>query len=422
MKRKANSSPHSNGANKSRQGSKEGLLVKSSQSGSLCLENGQELHGYSFGANKSMSGEVVFYTGMVGYPEALTDPSYCGQILVLTFPMVGNYGVPHDVKDEFGLPLNFESEKIQVSGLIVSEVSSEYSHWNAARSLSSWLTEAGVPALFGIDTRMLTKTLREAGTMLGKIQLTGGEAITIENPNTRHLVSEVSTKEIKTYGVGNTPHILAIDCGMKLNIVRYFVYEQKVQLTVVPHDYDVSTNPAGIPYDGLFISNGPGDPSTCTATIASVKWAMEQMPPKPVFGICLGTQIMALACGAKTYKMKYGNRGMNQPCIDLRTTRCYVTAQNHGYAIDTSSLPKGWKPLFINANDLSNEGIMHTSKPFFSVQFHPEACGGPMDTASLFATFVDQVRGLPHEKSMYANVSNIRKVLLVGSGGLSIGQ
>ena len=213
---------------------------------------------------------------------------------------------------------------------------------------------------------------------------------------------------------------------MKNNIVRYFIYEQKVRLTVVPFDYDLAKNPSNISYDGIFISNGPGDPTMCEATIASLKYALSVDNPKPIFGICLGNQLLALACGAKTYKMKYGNRGMNQPCVDLRTTKCYITPQNHGYAVDSESLPPQWRSLFINANDLSNEGIIHTSKPFFSVQFHPEACGGPQDTSFLFSNFIDMVNGNPPEKvlldpSMYDR-QNIRKVLLVGSGGLSIGQ
>ena len=213
---------------------------------------------------------------------------------------------------------------------------------------------------------------------------------------------------------------------MKNNIIRYFVYEQKVRLSVVPYDYDLAENPANIFYDGIFVSNGPGDPNMCKPTIESLKYALSLHDPKPIFGICLGNQLLALACGATTYKMKYGNRGMNQPCIDLRTTKCYITPQNHGYAVDSNSLPEKWRPLFLNANDLTNEGIIHTSKPFFSVQFHPEACGGPKDTSFLFKDFINMVNGNPPEKvlldpSMYAR-RNVRKVLLVGSGGLSIGQ
>ena len=400
-------------------------IVNTTVRGKLILADGDESEGYSFGANKSMAGEVVFNTGMVGYPEALTDPSYAGQILVLTFPMIGNYGVPGDNRNEENLPINFESEKIQISGLIVTEYSFEYSHWNAVRSLGQWLSDAGVPALYGLDTRRLTKKIREAGVILGKIEFESNP-IPFDDPNKRNLVAEVSTKEIRSFGIDKFPHIIAFDCGMKYNIIRFLIYEQNVRLTVVPFDYDLEKNPANIAYDGIFLSNGPGDPTMCKATIQSIRFALQMEPPKPIFGICLGNQLLALACGAKTYKMKYGNRGMNQPCIDLRTTKCYITPQNHGFAVDSDTLPSDWKTLFLNANDLSNEGIIHSSKPFFSVQFHPEACGGPKDTSFLFGNFIDMVRGRPPEKilmdpSMYI-VQNIRKVLLIGSGGLSIGQ
>jgi carbamoyl-phosphate synthase/aspartate carbamoyltransferase len=246
------------------------------------------------------------------------------------------------------------------------------------------------------------------------------------DPNKRNLVAEVSTKEIVVYGKGQTPKIIAYDCGMKYNIIRYLVDTNKVELTVVPFNYDLKTNPENIEWDGLFLSNGPGDPTMCADTIESIKYALELSPPRPIFGICLGNQLLALAAGAKTYKLKYGNRGMNQPCVDLRTGRCYITPQNHGFAVNTDTLPPLWKPLFINANDLTNEGIIHTTKPFFSVQFHPEASGGPFDTAFLFEKFVGETRGeiqpvvlqdaLSYQRKTY------KKVLLVGSGGLSIGQ
>lgn len=393
--------------------------------GKLVLLDGQTVEGISFGAKKSLAGEVVFNTGMVGYPEALTDPSYTGQILVLTSPMIGNYGVPADDKDENGISKFFEGDRIHIAGLIVTDYSIDYSHWNAAKSLSQWLTEAGIPALCGVDTRKLTKHIREFGAVLGKIEFPN-QPIEFSDPNHRHLVKEVSTKTIKTYGEGRLPRIIAFDCGMKLNIVRYFVNELKVCLTIVPFDYDLEKNPANIQYDGIFISNGPGDPTMCVETIDSIRWAISLENPKPIFGICLGNQILSLACGAKTYKMKYGNRGMNQPCIDLRTTKCFITSQNHGFAVDNNSLPHGWKPLFLNANDLSNEGIIHTSKPFFSAQFHPEAAGGPLDTTFLFHDFLDLVKGNASERVLVSpqlyDRSTLRKVLLIGSGGLSIGQ
>ena len=300
---------------------------------------------------------------MVGYVEALTDPSYRGQILVLTFPMIGNYGVPStESRDDVGnasglngLPTYLESDRIHVAGLIVTDYSADFSHWNAAKSLGQWLTESGIPALFGVDTRKLTKKIREYGTMQGRIDFgneadsslppippspvltpatssaslsslvfpltprdseVGDDTTVASNGATKrtHPVAQVTCKEIKVYGQGYSPRIIAFDCGMKHNIIRCFVREQQAQVTVVPFDYDLASNPAGIQYEGIFISNGPGDPQDCVETIASIQWAMTALdPPKPIFGICLGNQILGLACGAKTYKMKYGNRGMNQP-------------------------------------------------------------------------------------------------------------
>ncbi len=397
----------------------------------LTLEDLDVVEGFSFGASKCMAGEVVFNTGMVGYCEAITDPSYCGQILVLTFPMVGNYGVPPSTIDELGIPHFMESHSLHIAGLVVADYTKTYSHWNAVQSLGQWLAEAGIPAIYGVDTRKLTKKLRENGSILGKIEMLDQNPISFYNPNESNLVAKVSCKEVKFYSSvpddAGAPHIIAFDCGMKANILRHLVYVQKCHVTVVPFDYDLEKNPHGIKYDGgIFLSNGPGDPTMCTATVNSIKWALTVEPPIPIFGICLGNQILALACGARTYKMKYGNRGMNQPCVDLRTTKCYITAQNHGYAVDNSTLPAEWKSLFINANDLTNEGIIHASKPYFSVQFHPEACGGPLDTTFLFTDFVDMVKGKAAEKvlvdpALYDN-RNVKKVLLIGSGGLSIGQ
>uniref|UniRef100_A0A7S2ECQ3 Carbamoyl-phosphate synthase (glutamine-hydrolyzing) n=2 Tax=Trieres chinensis TaxID=1514140 RepID=A0A7S2ECQ3_TRICV len=390
--------------------------------------------GRSFGAPVSVSGEVVFNTGMVGYPEALTDPSYRGQILVLTYPLVGNYGVPDEsIKDSHGLPLYFESKEIHIAGLVVSEYSWEHSHWAAQKSLAKWLKDNNVPGIYGVDTRALTKNIRVHGALLGRIEVNpkaelpqSAPETLFEDPNKRNLVAEVSTKTISVFGEGNKHSVIAYDCGMKYNIIRYLVETHKVRLTVVPFDYDLEKNPEGIEWEGLFLSNGPGDPNMCPQTVASIRYAMGLDPPRPIFGICLGNQLLALAAGASTYKLKYGNRGMNQPAIDLRTGRCYITPQNHGFAVDADSLPDGWKPLFLNANDLSNEGIIHTSKPFFSVQFHPEASGGPFDTAFLFDKFVGHVIGKPQpivlQDGLRYKLKTYKKVLLVGSGGLSIGQ
>jgi len=366
----------------------------------LVLEDGSIFCGISFGAKKSVAGEVVFNTGMVGYPEAFTDPSYRGQILVLTYPLIGNYGVPND-KIENGLLKHFESNKIHITGLIVSDYSHEHSHWNAVKSLSSWLKEQGIPAIYGIDTRMLTKKLRERGVMLGKIEANG--KIDFEDPNQRNLVDEVSTKEKIVYNAvsdntpDNTPNnnsnanskserkrILLVDCGAKYNIIRALV-KRNVTVIRVPWDYNFLDEK----FDGVMLSNGPGDPKMCKTTINNIKKLLEKNVT--IFGICLGNQLLALAAGADTYKLKYGHRSQNQPCIEVGTNKCYITTQNHGFAVDTTTLPKDWKPWFENANDKTNEGIIHDSGNFFSVQFHPEANPGPVDTGFIFDSFISRL-------------------------------
>lgn len=380
----------------------------------LILEDGSCFKGYSFGAPRSTKGEVVFTTGMVGYPENLTDPSYRGQIMTLTYPLIGNYGIPDDSVDELGLAKYFESDRIHVEGLIVQNYSEENSHYQATRTLEQWLVSQDIPALTGIDTRALTQKIRDRGVMLGKIVFE--EDVSLENPMQKNLVAEVSPKTTKTFGKGKYK-VLAVDCGMKNNIIRSLVNHGDATVKVVPWDYDVTQED----YDGLFLSNGPGDPSKCGVAIENIKKAYEV--GKPIFGICLGNQLMAHAAGGKTYKLKYGNRGQNQPCVDLMTNKVYITPQNHGYAVDNQSLPTSWKPYFINVNDGSNEGIMHTTKPFFSVQFHPEAKSGPYDTSYLFHKFynaIEQDKG--GKVYMGEGRSPVKKVLLLGSGALQIGQ
>lgn len=348
----------------------------------LILKDGSIYIGESFGANKSVAGEVVFNTGMVGYPETLTDPSYRGQILVLTYPLIGNYGIPND-EQENGLMKNFESNTIHLEGLVISDYSNNYSHWAAVKSLDLWLKEHDIPALCGVDTREITKTIRTHGVMPGKliIEKDQQKIIPFDDPNKRNLVSEVSIKRKIIYGSG-TKKVLLIDCGVKNNIIRCFL-KRGVLVVRVPWNHDFSKEE----YDGLIISNGPGDPMQYGVLIDHIRVAMNQN--KPIFGICLGNQIMALAGGAKTYKLKYGHRSQNQPCLEVGTKSCYITSQNHGYAIDDNTLPRDWKVWFRNLNDNTNEGIKHKTKPFFSVQFHPEAAPGPTDTEFLFDRFIN---------------------------------
>ncbi len=348
----------------------------------LILEDGTEFQGTSFGYEKSVAGEVVFNTAMTGYPESLSDPSFKGQLLVATYPLIGNYGVPEEIVEDQMLKF-FESSKIQISALIISDYSTEYSHWNAKKSLSDWLKEHQIPAISGIDTRKITKLIREKGAMKGKI-VVNDQPIDFYDPNEVNLVAEVSTKERIVYGNGKY-RILLIDCGVKNNIIRHLL-KRDTTIIRVPWDYDYSNEQ----YDGIFISNGPGNPEFCDITIKNLQTSMQE--DKAMFGICLGSQLMSLASGAKTYKLKYGHRGHNQPVLKVGTDKSYITSQNHGYAVDSSSMSSDWKPLFINLNDQTNEGVIHTSKPFFATQFHPEASSGPTDTEFLFDDFIELIK------------------------------
>ncbi len=347
----------------------------------LILEDGTEYTGFNFGHEGFAEGEVVFNTGMVGYPETMTDPSYCGEILVTTYPLIGNYGVPSKI-EENGIVRNFESDKIQIRALIVSDYSFDYSHWDAEKSLHDWMAEEKIPGIYGIDTRALTRKLREKGTMLGRIVEADGKLEgSIEDPNERNLTAEVCLEKPELYKAKSGKKIVLVDCGVKNNIIRAMI-GRNISVLRVPHDYDFLNEDC----DGVLISNGPGDPKKAVTTIENTKRAIAE--GIPILGICLGSQILALAAGADTYKLKYGHRSHNQPVNETGTRRCYITSQNHGYAINADTLAVDWREWFINDNDGTNEGIMHISKPFFGAQFHPEASPGPDDTEFIFDMFV----------------------------------
>jgi carbamoyl-phosphate synthase small subunit len=365
-----------------------------SKKAALVLEDGTFFVGNGFGASTKLSGEVVFSTGMVGYPESLTDPSYKGQILALTYPLVGNYGVPSNDLN-LGVPLHFESNRIQTSGLIVHELCKEPYHWASTRTLDKWLQDEGIPGISGVDTRRLTKKLRTHGVMLGIIKVCEeGEELNIDallkdaksipDPNATDLVREVSVKEPVEYKVDGKHTVVLIDCGVKNNIIRNLL-KRGITVIRVPYDYSAQDILAYNP-DGIFLSNGPGDPKKCVKTVEAARELVEKLP---LMGICLGAQILALSQGGDTYKMKYGHRSQNQPAFDLKTNRCYITTQNHGYAVDMDCFSK--TPLecwFVNANDKSVEGMQHKTKPVFAVQWHPEATTGPYDTEFLFDKLV----------------------------------
>jgi len=343
----------------------------------LVLEDGTRYEGIVFGHPVSTSGEVVFSTGMVGYTESLTDPSYYGQILVTTYPLIGNYGV---AERNPGAVLNpFESKRIQAKALIVSEYSSSFDHWNSNQSLSAWMEKDKIPGLYGIDTRALTKHLREKGSMLGKIIIDDND-IDYYDPNRENLLDLISIESPEKYGSGQKK-IALLDCGCKESILNN-ISERGVSVLRLPWNWDVDSEKI----DGLVISSGPGDPEKCRIIINQIKKVMQR--EIPVLGICLGHQLMALAAGAETYKLKYGHRDHNQPCNEMGTKRCYITSQNHGYAVKSDSLPQDWREWFVNDNDGTNEGIIHISKPFFAAQFHPEASPGPDDCEFIFDMFV----------------------------------
>ncbi|MBF1567885.1 MAG: glutamine-hydrolyzing carbamoyl-phosphate synthase small subunit [Prevotella shahii] len=352
----------------------------------LVLQDGTKFHGKSFGYDAPVAGEVVFNTAMMGYPESLTDPSYAGQLVTLTFPLVGNYGVPPFTFTADGLPTFMESDHIHASAVIVSDYSEQYSHWNAHESLADWLKREHVPGITGIDTRELTKVLREHGVMMGQI-------IFDDEPNNIpqaqyegvNFVDRVSCKDIIKYNEGAGKRVVLVDCGVKANIIRNLI-ERGLEVVRVPWNYDYT----GMEFDGLFLGNGPGDPDLCQEAVNILRQQMNKSR-KPICGICMGNQLMAKAGGANIYKLKYGHRSHNQPVRMVGTDKCYVTSQNHGYAVDASTLDKDWSELFVNMNDGSNEGVRHNTNPWFTSQFHPEACSGPVDTLFMFDLFVEKL-------------------------------
>ena len=356
----------------------------------LVLEDGTELSGRSFGAETSVAGEVVFNTGMTGYVETLTDPSYRGQILVLTYPLVGNYGVPAD-RPEGSLDRPFESNAIQVQGLVVQHYVDQHSHHAGDRSLASWMKSADLPLLSGIDTRSLTQKLREKGTMRGWLisgPVEEGKRTAREVDMRDEVFRSVAPKQPYRLGEGGQPHILLVDVGCKDNICRSLL-ERGAMVTRAPYHADLVSLARDV--DGIMLGNGPGDPKNLTELIDKTRAILAF--DKPIMGVCLGNQILALAAGGNTAKLPYGHRSVNQPVQDLWTRRCYITSQNHGYAVQNDSLPDEWEPWFVNLNDGTNEGIRHRHKPFFSVQFHPEASPGPRDSAYLFDDFLRVVGG-----------------------------
>lgn len=363
----------------------------------LTLSDGTQFHGQSFGYDKPVAGEVVFNTAMMGYPESLTDPSYAGQILSLTFPLVGNYGVPNFSIEANGLATFMESNKIYASAIIVADYSEQYNHWNAKESLADWLKREQVPGITGIDTRQLTKVLREHGVMMGKITFDKPSINCDDNDELYatpeadyegiNFVSQVSCRDIVRYNEGAGKKVVLVDCGVKHNIIRSLI-NLDVEVIRVPWNYDYTD----MEFDGLFLANGPGDPDMCNDAVEIIKKQMS-ISTKPICGICMGNQLLSKAAGAEIYKLKYGHRSHNQPVRLVGTEKCYITSQNHGYAVNAKTLGKNWEELFVNMNDGSNEGIRHKTNPWFSSQFHPEACSGPLDTIFMFEQFVEKVRG-----------------------------
>jgi carbamoyl-phosphate synthase small subunit len=370
--------------------------VANAYKAALALEDGSIFLGSGFGFPREVSGEVVFNTGMTGYTESLTDPSYSGQILVQTYPLIGNYGVPpRSITDRFGIPLHYESDEVQVEGYVVQSVSSHPSHWASQQTLSQWLFDEKVPGLAGIDTRRLTKKLRMKGTMLGILKVAeeidldelAGRVGEVPDPNDRDLAAGVTVEKPVSHGAENPTKIVLIDLGVKYGILRELL-AKGAEVVRVPHSYPLD-KVLDIEPNGIVISNGPGDAKKCPETIRTVSSLLET--ELPIMGVCFGIQFLALAAGGDTYKLKFGHRGQNHPVVEVSGSRCYITSQNHGFAVDAKSLTE-FEVTFVNANDRSVEGMRHRKKPVFATQFHPEGSPGPYDTTSFFDEFLKVVR------------------------------
>jgi len=372
---------------------------KSSKAAILVLEDGSWIEGTGFGALKKVSGEIVFNTGMVGYPESITDPSYNGQILLQTYPLIGNYGIFSE---------HFESDSPKIKGYVIHELCKEPSHWSSELSLDDWLEKSGVPGIENVDTRMLTKKIRVNGTMLGilwtyekgkkpDVNKLKEEVKRIEDPNKSDLAYQVATNEVQKIEVGSDFHVVLIDCGVKKSIIHN-ITARGFNVTIVPPKSPVSMI-LDMEANAVVLSNGPGDPKKCLEVIESTRQIIENRIP--LLGICLGCQIVALSMGGDTYKLKFGHRGQNHPCIDLDSGRCYITSQNHGFSVDAHSAKKaGLKITFINANDKTVEGLAHPRLPIITTQFHPEASPGPYDSNFVFDQFFNTLcvnqRGTSH--------------------------
>jgi len=374
------------------------MVIKGEKPAILMLQDGRYFQGIGFGATKIVTGELVFNTMTgAGYNEILTDPSYKGQIVVMTHPLVGNYGVPgYKEKDQYGIIKYFESDSIKVSGFIVNECCKQPSHYESVKTLDDFLLEQGVPGIEWIDTRAITKVLREEGVQIGLLVVYNeGDAPDIdqlkeevkkaEDPNLRLLSSEVSTKEVKIYKSTNPiGRVVVLDMGVKLNILRNFAV-RGLEIVVVPYNSTykqiMKFNP-----NGVFISNGPGDPAIYKSAIEVCKDLISN--DIPTFGICLGNQILGLAAGGTSFKLPFGHRGGNKTVIDTESNHCYITSQNHSFCVRDFE-KGGFKEFLKNIDDESNEGIIHENKPVFAVQFHPEACPGPLDSLYLFDRFME---------------------------------